>query len=109
MSNKGKEQKFVSEWNEVLDYKIDEKNLRHPNFGFISGALESILRHLNYDLNAIKEKNSGDNERMYYIKFCAIVNRLYQLSDSSFCFYYCDFITPSKFNVCNKLKSNPCI
>lgn len=100
MSNKGKEEKFINEWNEVLDYKIDEKSLRNPNFGFIFGALESILRHLNFDLNAIKEMSS-DNERIYYIKFCSIVNRLYQLSDDSFRFYYCDFLKPSKSNLSN--------
>lgn len=98
MANPGKLHKLIDEWNAILDYKIDEANLRKPNFGFLYGTLESLLRHLNYDINAMKDSVAvADKERLYYIKFVAYVNRLYQLSDPSSRFYYMDLLEPCKY------------
>lgn len=93
-----KEAEFIAQWNGILDYKIDEQNLRRPNFQFFYNALESLLRKLNFNIEAAKSEvsNCNDGERMYYIKFCGFVHRLYQLSDGSFNFYYFDLIHPSK-------------
>lgn len=93
-----KEQEFITIWNGLLDYKIDEQNLRRPNFQFFYHALESLLRSLNFDIEAAKEnaKTHGDPDRAYFILFCSFVHRLYQLSDPSFNFYYFDLINPSK-------------
>lgn len=93
-----KETEFITIWNGLLDYKIDEQSLRRPNFLFFYHALESLLRSLNFDIGAAKEnaKNHSDPDRAYYIMFCAFVHRLYQLSDPSFNFYYFDLINPSK-------------
>lgn len=93
-----KEAEFITEWNGLLDYKIDEQNLRRPNFQFFYNALESLLRSLNFNIDAAKEEaaNSADADRTYYIMFCGFVQRLYQLSDPKFSFYYFDLINPSK-------------
>lgn len=92
-----KEAEFISQWNGLLDYKIDEQNLRRPNFQFFYNALESLLRNLNFNINAAKSEalGSSEAERMYFVKFCGFIHRLYQLSDSTFNFYYLDLINPS--------------
>lgn len=98
-----KEAEFITQWNGLLDYKIDEHNLRRPNFQFFHLALESLLRSLNFNIEATKDEaravaisNNADPERTYYIMFCGYVHRLYQLSDKSFNFYYFDLTNPSK-------------
>lgn len=93
-----KEQEFTTTWNGLLDFKIDEQNLRRPNFQFFYHALESLLRSLNFDIEAAKEKAKAhsDPDRAYFILFCSFVHRLYQLSEPSFNFYYFDLINPSK-------------
>lgn len=104
-----KEAEFITQWNGLLDYKIDEHNLRRPNFQFFYNALESLLRSLNFNIEKAKEEaaNSTDVDRTYYIMFCGFVHRLYQLSDSSFKFYYFDLINPSKEVVfCTQLIHN---
>lgn len=97
MSNK--EAEFISQWNGLLDYKIDEHNLRRPNFQFFYSALESLLRSLNFDIDNAKNEalNNSDAERLYFIKFCGFVHRLYQLSDTNFNFFYLDLINPSTY------------
>lgn len=101
MSNSSKEAEFISQWNGLLDYNIDEQNLRRPNFQFFYSALESLLRSLNFNIDSAKNEalnnnnNNSDAERLYFIKFCGFVHRLYQLSDSSFNFFYLDLINPS--------------
>lgn len=98
MANSGKLHKLIDEWNAILDYKMDEANLRKPNFGFLFGTLESLLRHLNYDINAMKESvDETDKERLFYFKFVAYVNRLYQLSDPSSRFTIMDLLEPCKY------------
>lgn len=93
-----KEVEFISQWNGLLDYKIDEQSLRRPNFQFFYNALESLLRNLNFNIDAAKGEALGsiEAERMYFVKFCGFIHRLYQLSDSTFNFYYLDLINPSK-------------
>lgn len=96
-----KETEFITIWNGLLDYKIDEQNLRRPNFQFFYHALESLLRSLNFDIETAKEnaKAHSDPDRTYFILFCSFVHRLYQLSDPSFNFYYFDLINPSKNHI----------
>lgn len=104
MANRGKEIKFIGEWNDILDYKIEEENFRSPNQRFLCGALESLLRHLNYDVNAMRESiDDADKDRLFRIKFVEKVNRLYQLSDPSFHFYYFDLVEPSEYPRCIRL------
>lgn len=93
-----KETEFITQWNGLLDYKIDEQNLRRPNFQFFYSALESLLRSLNFDLETAQEnaRAHNDPDRAYYIMFCAFVHRLYQLSDPSYNFYFFDLLNPSK-------------
>lgn len=94
---KDKEAEFITQWNGLLDYKIDEQNLRRPDFQFFYNALESLLRSLNFDIDSAKnEVINSEAERLYFIKFCGFVHRLYQLSDASFNFYYFDLLSPSK-------------
>lgn len=90
--------KFVIAWNGLLDYKIDEQNLRKPNFNFMYNALESLLRKLNFNIELAKEraKTQNDPDRAYYIMFCAFVQRLVNLSDPTHNFHYFDLINPSK-------------
>lgn len=97
MSSSSKEAEFISQWNGLLDFKIDENSLRRPNFQFFYGALESLLRNLNFNIESAKNEaiNNSDGERLYFIRFCGFVQRLYMLSDSSFNFYYLDLINPS--------------
>lgn len=92
-----KEADFSTQWNGLLDYKIDEQNLRRPNFQFFYSALESLLRSLNFNIDVAKTEaaNSIDPDRTYYIMFCGFVQRLYQLSDPTFKFYFFDLINPS--------------
>lgn len=98
MANRNKEIKFIGEWNDLLDYKIDEENLRAPNCRFLYGALESLLRHLNYNVNSIRETiEEADKERLFRSRFVEKVNRLYQLSDPTFRFYYFDLVEPSEY------------
>lgn len=93
-----KEFEFIANWNEFMKFKIDEQNLKKPNFQFFYGALESILRSLNYDIDKIKFNTSApDSERIYYIKFCAYIDRFYKLSGSQNRFYFYDLINPGKF------------
>lgn len=98
MANSSKEAEFITQWNGLLDYKIDEQNLRRPNFQFFYNALESLLRSLNFNIDSAKNEANinGESERLYFIRFCGFVHRLYQLSDSSFNFYYFDLLSPSK-------------
>lgn len=99
MTSSSKEAEFISQWNGLLDFKIDENNLRRPHFQFFYGALESLLRSLNFNIEAAKNETTVSNpesERLYYIRFCGFVQRLYQLSDESFNFFYLDLINPSK-------------
>lgn len=98
MTNSSKEAEFITQWNGILDYKIDEQNLRRPNFQFFYNALESLLRRLNFNIDSAKSDATinGEAERLYFIKFCGFVQKLYQLSDASFNFYYFDLINPSK-------------
>lgn len=93
-----KEAEFITQWNGLLDYKIDEQSLRKPNFQFFYYALESLMRSLNFDIEAAKEnsKEQSDPDRAYFIMFCSFVHRLYQLSDASFNFYYYDLVNPSE-------------
>lgn len=93
-----KESEFITQWNGLLDYKIDEQNLRRPNFQFFYCALESLMRSLNFDIETAKEnaKEQSDPDRAYFIMFCTFIQRLYQLSDASFNFYYFDLMNPSK-------------
>lgn len=93
-----KETEFITIWNGLLDYKIDEQNLRRPNFLFFYHALESLLRSLNFDIETAKEnaKMHSEPDRAYFILFCSFVHRLYRLSDPSFNFFYFDLINPSK-------------
>lgn len=102
MTSSSKEAEFISQWNGLLDFKIDESNLRRPNFQFFYGALESLLRSLNFNIEAAKNESAinQDAERLYYIRFCGFVQRLYQLSDESFNFFYLDLINPSKLMQC---------
>lgn len=95
---KDKEAKFIADWNDIMDFKLDEHNLRNPNFGFFYNALESLLQSLNYDIEKIKNENSdcNDAERLYYIKFCAYIDSVYQLSGSNNNFYYIDLINPGE-------------
>lgn len=95
---KDKEALFVEEWNEIIDYKITENNLRHADFGFFYNALESLLRSLNFNIENIKADipQNADFDRLYSIKFSGCVNRLYKLSDPTFAFYYLDLIAPSE-------------
>lgn len=99
MAARSKEATFVADWNKIVDFKITEENLRAPNYRFLFSTLESLLRHLNYDINAIKEsvEESHDAERLFNIKFVHLVNSLYQLTDQSHRFYYFDLIEPSKY------------
>lgn len=98
MANRSKEATFVADWNNIVDFKITEDNLRAPNHRFLYSTLESLLRHLNYDINAMKCSfdESPDAERLFTIKFVGLVNSLYQLTDKSHRFYYFDLIEPCK-------------
>lgn len=93
-----KEAEFISQWNDLLDFKIDENNLRRPNFAFFYSALESLLRSLNFNIEEAKGEgfDGPEAERLYYIRFCGFVQRLYQSSDKTYNFYYLDLINPSK-------------
>lgn len=92
-----KETIFVTDWNAIIEYKITEMNLRSPDFNFFYNALESLLRSLNVDIEALKDGvPARDFERLYQIKFCGYVNKLYKLYDPSFNFYYLDLLSPSK-------------
>ncbi|XP_055305682.1 kinetochore protein Nuf2-B [Sitodiplosis mosellana] len=92
-----KEAEFISQWNGLLDFKIDESSVRRPNFQFFYSALESLLRSLNINIESarIEAMNNHDSERLYFITFCGFVQRLYQLSDEAHNFYYLDLINPN--------------
>lgn len=89
---------FIEEWNEILDYKINEQNLRNPDFQFLYSALCSLLRSLNYDIESIKTTQTDDKDAdiSFKIRFCAGVNKLYQLSNER-PFSYLDLVSPSKY------------
>lgn len=99
MSNRDREREaeFIANWNDMVNLKLDEQNLRQPSFNFFYNALESLLQSLNYDIHRLKsEFNSNDAERLYYIKFCAYIDSVYQLSGSNNNFYYFDLVNPGK-------------
>lgn len=99
MSNRDREREaeFIANWNEMVNLKLDEHNLRQPSFNFFYNALESLLQSLNYDIDRLKsEFTSNDAERLYYIKFCAYIDSVYQLSGSNNNFYYFDLVNPGK-------------
>lgn len=89
---------FIQEWNDIVDYKISENDLSHPTVEIFYKALESLLRKLNVNVDYMKQNlPDGDPDRMFYIRFCKHVNRLYKLSDSSFNFYFLDLFQPSEY------------
>lgn len=88
---------FIQEWNDIVEYKMSENDLSHPTFEFFSKALDSLLRALNVNVDYMKENlPEGDEERVFHIRFCKHVNRLYKLNDPSFTFYFMDLINPSE-------------
>lgn len=88
---------LLLQWNELLDFKIDENSMRRPDFKFFYGALESLLRALNFNIDEIKPTTAeGDAERVFYIRFCQGVHNLYHSFDPSFHFAYYDLIMPCK-------------
>lgn len=106
MSNRDREREaeFIAHWNELVNLKLDEQNLRQPSFNFFYNALESLLQSLNYDIERLKNEFTGnDAERLYYIKFCAYIDSVYQLSGSNNNFYYFDLVNPGKQNGLRKL------
>ena len=107
MSSSTKEAEFILQWNGLLDFKIDENSVRRPNFQFFYGALESLLRSLNFNIESARNEamNNPEAERLYFITFCGFVHRLYQLSDETYNFYYLDLINPSKFKSVLSLQS----
>ncbi|XP_031632194.1 kinetochore protein Nuf2-B [Contarinia nasturtii] len=100
-----KEAEFISQWNDLLEFKIDENSLRRPTFQFFYGALECLLRKLNFNIESAKNEavNNIDAERLYFVRFCAFVQRLYN-ADQSFNFFYLDLINPTSKKSCHVLK-----
>lgn len=99
MSNRDREREaeFIANWNEMVNFKLDEQNLRQPSFALFYAALESLLQSLNYDIDRLKsEFTSNDAERLYYIKFCAYIDSVYQLAGSNNKFYYFDLVNPGE-------------
>lgn len=93
----GSKYEFVHEWNDIVAFKIHESDLHQPTFEFFYNALESLLRALNVNVdNLKKDLPEHDVERLFYIRFCQYVNRLYKLYDPTFNFFYFDLIHPSK-------------
>lgn len=92
---------FIHEWNDIVACQISENDLSHPTFDFFSKALESLLRALNVNVDYMKENlPEGDGERMFYIRFCKYINRLYKLCNPEHNFYFMDLINPSEYHTC---------
>lgn len=90
---------FIHEWNNIVVYQISENDLSHPTFDFFYKALESLLRALNVNVDYMKESlPEGDGDRMFYIRFCKYINRLYKLFNSEHNFYFMDLINPSEYH-----------
>lgn len=103
-----KEAEFISQWNDLLDFKIDESNLKRPTFQFFYNALECLLRKLNFNIESARNEavNNGlDAERLYYIRFCGFIQRLYNADQSLHqSFFYLDLINPASKKTCHVLK-----
>lgn len=90
---------FIQEWNNIVAFKISENDLKQPTFEFVYKALNALLRALNVNVEYMREDlPENDSERIFYIRFCKYVNRLYKLCDKSFNFYFMDLISPSKYH-----------
>lgn len=96
---KDREIAFINDWNEIMDFKVDEGSLRTPTNYFIYHALESLLRSLNYDIECIKSEFNEHDDILYYIKFCKYIDSLYQLSGANNRFYYYDLIHPGNKHI----------
>lgn len=89
---------LINEWNQVIDYKIIERDLKQPTYEFFYNALESLLTKLNVNVNAIKARiPEQDFERLFNIAFVNYVDALYKISNPANRLYYMDLIRPCKY------------
>lgn len=89
--------KLVEEWNNIVEYKIRESDLKNPTFDFFFQALNSFLRSVNDNTEDLRHNLPDEeiDERLFYIRFCHRVNRYCKLyKDVNL--YYTDLINPSK-------------
>lgn len=87
---------FVDEWNEIVEYKIRESDLKSPTYDFFFSALNSFLRAVNENTELWHKKiPEDDQERIYYIRFCNGINRYLKLF-TDVILYFTDLTNPSK-------------
>ncbi|XP_055372227.1 putative leucine-rich repeat-containing protein DDB_G0290503 [Condylostylus longicornis] len=99
---------FSIEWNNVMQLKIKESDLRIPNETILTNILLHYLEQFGFAINLLRERQSSENHSVrhnFKVNLCSYINHLYKLgNETSQPFTYFDLVNPTPKKTYHVLK-----